>query len=304
MSTTQLAPKSRHEQFAEQVAKLDSIPGVQAILQPLLSYLQQPFEQQDVQRIVDLISHDNSLAAQCLHMANSPLFGRWQSIASVRAAVVALGLQRTREIAVSCCMLKLVPPGSKEHNPTVFWEHSLACALLARKMGKRIGMRDPEQLYLAGLLHDLGITVNLRLVPDEFYDLLQRAEAEHRQLDELEQELWACSHCETGGMLAKKWELNPLIVDVIEHHHRPSPSSPKGSISAVVGLCDLICRANGIGYGYREELAIDWNTNDFILAIQEESQLARTLNWPQVGAELTGYLAEVRKLVSVLFRLN
>ncbi len=149
----------RREELIRKIEQLDSIPSVDAILQPLVSYLQQPMESMDLQRVVDLISHDNSLAAQCMHMANSPLFGRWQTITSTRGAVIALGLQRMRDIAVSCCVLKLLPGGWDENNPLVFWEHSLACALVARRVAKRVGMKDPEQAYLAGLLHDLGFVV-------------------------------------------------------------------------------------------------------------------------------------------------
>lgn len=304
------APKNRRQQFANEVERLTSMPGVAAILQPLMSYLQQPFEKQDMQRIVDLISHDNSLAAQCLHMANSPLYGRWQSITSVRAAVIALGLQRMREIAVSCFMLQLMPTGKDpagkdkdEQNPVVFWEHSLACALVARKLAKRIGVKDPEQIYLAALLHDLGFMVNLRIAYDEFFGLLRRAQTEQVALDELEEEAWGCSHCEIGAMLAQKWQLDPIIEDVIKHHHRFSQMSNYRSTVALVGLCDRLCRANGLGYGFTEELTIDWEAGNLIGTIKEEWPTARTVNWEQIGTELINYLNEVRKLVSVLFRM-
>ncbi len=182
------------ELIAQRIDQLSSMPSLDAILQPLLAYLQQPFEQQDVQRIVDLISHDNSLAAQCLHIANSPLYGRWQSITNVRAAVVALGLQRMRDIALSCCVLKLIPSDQEGNNPAVFWEHSLACALVARKLAKRIGVADPEQAYLAGLLHDIGLIVNLRLFPKELSAALRTAEQNNIPLHEVEESSWGCTH--------------------------------------------------------------------------------------------------------------
>src|SRR3954454_1423796 len=137
--------QARREAFLTQIEELDAIPSVEAIVVPLISYLQQPLEQVDTQRVIDLISHDNSLSAQCLHMANSPLYGRWQAITTTRGAVIALGLQRMRDIALSCCVLKLMPGGWDDKNPVVFWEHSLACALVARRIAKRVGMKDPEQ---------------------------------------------------------------------------------------------------------------------------------------------------------------
>src|SRR5450755_1666865 len=67
---------------------LQHIPTIPAVLAPLLRYLEQPVEQIDVQKVTDLIAQDKSLAAQCLQMANSPLFGRWKKIDSLRGAVV------------------------------------------------------------------------------------------------------------------------------------------------------------------------------------------------------------------------
>jgi putative nucleotidyltransferase with HDIG domain len=298
------ATEMRREQFAAEIDRMTSMPGVEAILLPLLSYLQRPFEQQDMQRIVDLISHDNSLAAQSLHMANSPLFGRWQAITSVRAAVVALGLQRMRDIAVSCCVLKLLPEQVGELNPVVFWEHSLGCALLARRLAKRIGVRDPEQVYLAGLLHDLGFMVELQVAAEEVRSLLRKAQSECCPLYDLEDRLWGCTHCDTGSMLARKWNLSPFIADVIKYHHRLSAMSDYRSSVALVSLCDLICRANDLGLGYREEIVIDWKNNELLDALKEEWPLARTLDWPSVSAELINYVSDVRKLVSVLFRMK
>ena len=69
---------------------LNQIPTIPAVLAPLLRYLQQPVEQLDVQKVTDMIAQDKALAAQCLQMANSPLFGRWQKIDSLRGAIVGL----------------------------------------------------------------------------------------------------------------------------------------------------------------------------------------------------------------------
>src|SRR4030088_3743555 len=87
------------------------IPTIPAVLAPLLSYLEQPVEQVDVQKLTDLIAQDKSLAAQCLQMANSPLFGRWQKVDSLRGAILGLGLHRISDIAMSCGVLNLLPKG-------------------------------------------------------------------------------------------------------------------------------------------------------------------------------------------------
>src|SRR5437868_2924740 len=90
------------EILLKKLENMEEIPTLPIILNPLLKYLEQPLDSLDVQKVADLIAQDKSLAAQCLHLANSSLFGRWQKVDSVRSAVVALGLRRMREIAMSC----------------------------------------------------------------------------------------------------------------------------------------------------------------------------------------------------------
>jgi hypothetical protein len=99
---------------------LDHIPTIPAVLAPLLRYLEQPMEQLDVHRVTDMIAQDKSLAAQCLQMANSPLFGRWQKIDSLRAAIVGLGFQRVSDIAMSCGVLNLTPKDGHGIDPIFF----------------------------------------------------------------------------------------------------------------------------------------------------------------------------------------
>lgn len=294
----------RREELVLRVEQLATIPSVEAILQPLVSYLQQPLENLDLQRVVDLISHDSSLAAQCLHMANSPLFGRWQTITSTRGAVIALGLQRMRDIAVSCCVLKLLPSGWDDKNPVVFWEHSLACALVARRIAKRVGMKDPEQAYLAGLLHDLGFVVNMQVAPKEFEEAISLARTGGMTLYEAEERVFGLTHCDTGRLLAGKWQLAPHIVDAIRYHHRFSQLSDYLSMVALVNLSDRLCRMHGLGYGFRENLPIDWMKDEAIEIICQAWPVARRVPWQQLSGELDSYLKDVQKLVSVLYRFH
>jgi HD-like signal output (HDOD) protein len=100
------------DELTARMQRLDAIPSVPAILLPLLRYLDVPVDEVNVVKIVELISHDKSLAAQCLHMANSPLFGRWHNIDSVRAAVphwvlCEYGTSRLHAACLSFC-LKIV----------------------------------------------------------------------------------------------------------------------------------------------------------------------------------------------------
>lgn len=296
--------QTRREDLLARIDQLSSIPSIEAIVQPLIGYLQQPLESLEMQRVVDLISHDNSLAAQCLHMANSPLFGRWQSITTTRGAVIALGLQRMREIAISCCVLKMLPGTSETRNPLVFWEHSLACALVCRRIAKRIGMEDPESAYLAGLLHDIGFVVNLHLLGGEFFDIATEAASRSCPMDVVELERLGFNHCEGGRVLAVKWNLAPQIVEVIRYHHHISEIADHPSLIALVSMGDRLCRMHKLGYGYDEKNLINWHRDQAIEIVREEWPVAKIVNWLRFSDELDGYLEDVQKLVSVLYRFT
>ena len=298
-----LAVQDRRALLLEQIDLLESIPSVDAIVQPLIGYLQQPLERMDMQRVIDLISHDSSLAAQCLHMANSPLFGRWQSITTTRGAVIALGLQRMRDIAVSCCVLKLMPEANGK-NPIVFWEHSLACALVCRRMAKRIGVHDPEQAYLAGLLHDIGFVVNLRVFPEEFYKVLVEASNRKAAVHEIEEEALKLNHCDTGKVLARKWNLAPEVAEVISNHHRFSALADFPALTALVSVSDRLCRMHGLGYGHEEEVTVEWDRDTAVEIIRNAWPVAKNVNWKSFSGELDAYLKDVRNLVSVLYRFS
>src|SRR5258708_27674001 len=139
------------------ITSIDSMPTIPVILRPLLRCLDQPVEEIDVTRIVELISYDKSIAAQCVRMANSALFGRNKPVESVRTAVMNLGMWRVRDLIFSNSLTQVIPANRWIVEPTVFWRHSLGVALVCRKFAEILGYPDTEKAYLAGLLHDIGI---------------------------------------------------------------------------------------------------------------------------------------------------
>lgn len=281
---------------------IQQMPSIPVVLTPLLNYLEQPMEQLDVQRVVELISQDKSLAAQCLHMANSPLYGRSAQIGSIRDAVVALGMQRMRDIAVSCSVLKLTPAGVTSIDPIVFWEHSMACALVCRHFAQRIGFADPGKVYLAGLLHDLGILVNLWILPQEFSRAVEQSQKECAPLHETEERVLGFTHCDSGHLLASKWGLTTDLDDVIRYHHGPQACSNRRALLSLVCLSDLLCRMSGIGHGFVEQRQVSFLEEPAFSVLLKDCPSLQTFDWARFTFELGSYLDEVHRLVNLLYR--
>jgi len=290
------------QELRNKLEGLERMPTIPAVLYPLIQYLELPPDQMEIQKVVDLISQDKSLAAQCLHMANSPLFGRWQKVNSVRSAVVSLGMQRMRDIAISCSVLALLPSGGSDVDPVVFWEHSLGCALVSRQFARKIGFSEPGKAYLAGLLHDIGIVAHLWIIPAEFQQCLETAAAKGIALHEAEIAYIGTDHCHTGKILGERWSLPAEIIATISCHHDPETASTQRELVSIISLSDLLCRMNGLGYGYIEERQVTFTEESAFAVLLSECPALRTFDLARFTFELEGYMEEVHRLVSVLYR--
>ena len=286
----------------ERLEGLRQIPTIPAVLTPLLRYLEQPVEKLDVEKITNFLAQDKSLAAQCLQMANSPLFGRWQQVDSLHGAVVSLGLNHVSDIAMSCGLLKMLPGEKTGIDPIVFWEHSLGCALLCRRLARNINLHDPGKAYLAGLLHDLGIIVNLWLLPDEFGEAFEAARSEGIPLHETEQRIFGFTHCDSGRLLAERWGFAPDLVEVVAYHHAPQASSQDVALVSLVHIADLLCRTGGLNYGYVEARQVNLSEDAGFTLLVRNSEALRKFDWARLSFELDSYMDEAHRLVRTIYR--
>ena len=280
---------------------LHHIPTIPAVLAPLLRYLEQPLEQLDVQKVTEMIAQDKALAAQCLQMANSPLFGRWQKVDSLRGAIVGLGFQRVSDIAMSCGVLNMMPRDSGI-DAVAFWEHSLGCALVSRHLARKISYPDPGKAYLAGLLHDLGIVVNLWVLPKEFIAAFELARAEGLPLHEAERSVLGFTHCESGRLLADRWELPADLREVVALHHTPHEARDHAGLVALVELSDLLCRMSGLNHGYIENRQVNLLEQTGFAVLSQQCRGLKDLDWARITFELDSYLDEVHSLVHAIYR--
>lgn len=281
---------------------LQQIPTIPAVLAPLLRYLQQPAEQLDVQKITDMIAQDKSLAAQCLQMANSPLFGRWQKVDSLKGAIVGLGMQRISDIVMSCGVLNMAPKDRGGIDPVAFWEHSLGCALVCRHFARKISYADPGKAYLAGLLHDIGIIVNLWMLPKEFGAAFALAREQGIPLDEAEQSVLGFSHCDSGHLLAKKWELSDDLCAVVSLHHSRYETSEHAALIGLVEISDLLCRMSGLNHGFIERREVNLLEQPGFAALSQQCPLTKNFDWARLTFELDSYMDEVHTLVHTIYR--
>jgi HD-like signal output (HDOD) protein len=290
------------ELIRERVERLNSIPTVPAIIRPLLFYLERPVDQVDVQRIVDLVSCDESIAAQCLRVANSALYFRSREVKSVYGAVAVLGVRQIREVLLSCSLFNLLPKESWVVDPVIFWEHSLGCGLVSRFCARKAHFIEPERAYLAGLLHDLGELVNMTSFQEEFRAATQLARSEQIPLHQAEHAALGFTHCDTGKILAEHWRLPEDITEVVEYHHDVQQAKLHPVLVALVSLSDRLCQAQGLGYGING--SPDWKLEEDPSwdVVSREYPLLAQLEPAQFLNEMEQFVAEAHKLVRSILR--
>jgi putative nucleotidyltransferase with HDIG domain len=290
--------------LTKKVNELNNLPAIPSVLSSLAECLSQNTSQVNVGRVVELISYDKSLAAQCLRVANSALFRRRNDVETVRDAVLALGLSRIRDLVYSCSLPKLFFDLKHGMPPVTFWRHALGTALISQHFAKQLGVENYEKLYLAGLLHDVGILVNSLLFPEEFHKALVLAQTSEIPLWEAEQQVLGFTHCESGRALADFWKLPPDIAEVIELHHQPSLAGSAPEMTAVVYLADLLCRLRGLGYGYYEARQFDLASESSWQVLGKKYPAVTELDLVRFTFELEEVALEVEKLVDSILGAN
>jgi len=282
------------------VQGIETMPAIPAVFLPLIKLLGNS-EQVQVDEVVRLVSYDSTIAAQCLRMAGSPLFGMAQPPKSIKGAIISLGLRRVQTILLTCCLGQAFPSKHWALDPSVFWRHSMGCALVCQKFSENLGAADPEKAYMAGLLHDIGFIVNCVAFSKDFGRTIEAACENGISLHEAELATMGFTHCETGQALAEKWNMAADIGDVIAHHHAVEQSRQSQPLVALVHLSDLLCRMRDLGYGYYERHKVDLASDPaWEILLREHSNL-ETVDLARFTFELDEAVEEIHALVAAVF---
>jgi two-component system cell cycle response regulator len=199
------------------------------------------------------IETEPALAAKILRIVNSAYYGFPQRIQSIRRAVTLLGFSTVRQAALHVLVYEgLVPRGrSRAFDRLFFWQHSLLVAILSRGMAERLGHPDPDALYAAGLLHDLGKSILETHGRVGYSDFLAATAHSGNPLVEDEQAFFGVTHDQVGAFICEAWELPEPIcrVQSLHHHRIPREDMPTQQVQevAIVALADFIAWTQGVG---------------------------------------------------------
>lgn len=162
----------------------------------------------------NLIGKDPALSARMLRVANSPLYAARQRVENLTQALSLLGLNATLTLALGFTLSRQMSQPESNCPRERVWKRCVVAALAARLLGERVGLRQLEELMLAGLLQDIGVLALCQLFPGEYQALLEQA-LDNTNLLLSERETYGADHAEIGALLARHWNLPELLTDAI-----------------------------------------------------------------------------------------
>ncbi|MBF0628127.1 MAG: HDOD domain-containing protein [Magnetococcales bacterium] len=171
-------------------------------------------------RVIDL---DPVLTMKLLQLVNSPYFGLSRQIGSIRQAVVFVGINTIKNLALTIAPMEML---SRDNLNTPFLEgllsHAIAVGVVARHLARRGGVSELEStdFFVAGLLHDFGKIALHRFFPRKHAKALALAAKKGIPLHEAERQILNLDHSQIGAMLADKWQLPPACMASMGQHHR------------------------------------------------------------------------------------
>lgn len=186
--------------------------------------------------LIQLIRSDPSLAADVLKAANSAFFGRSLEICSIEHALSVLGANKIQNMISSKIVFNRVfQLHENREGLNALWLHSCLCGIASEYIARDLGMPE-EELFLCGILHDIGKFLIFMIKPEwsviEDYSGSDECEDEQHQI--------GISHEELGMMLLKKWMFPERLVHCVRFHHSPVDVVTKYDYPLVVHLADIL----------------------------------------------------------------
>jgi putative nucleotidyltransferase with HDIG domain len=170
--------------------------------------------------LVQVIDKDPVVMVKILKVVNSAYYSLPKQITSINHAVVYLGFNTIKNLALGIAAIGMLPKSNAAgFDVQQYLLHSLSTASIAKQLAARVGDADPMDCFIAGLLHDFGKVVFAQFMPEEFRLALEISQGDASSLHEALQKIIGVDHAVVGGMLVEKWRFAPHLVETIQNQH-------------------------------------------------------------------------------------
>ncbi|MBT8441728.1 MAG: GGDEF domain-containing protein [Gammaproteobacteria bacterium] len=209
--------KNMPEDIAARLKTCTSFPSPPPIALQVIELAQNP--ETDLGTVANTISADPALTSKVMRIANSALYARRRQSSNLRQALIVLGLNATLTLALSFTLVATIDEDpEKGLDLDAYWRRALLAATWGKLLASESGRRDPEEIFLAALLQDIGMLAVHKIAP-EVYDEISPFQMAHLELAEYEKSQLKVDHRMIGAWLLKEWRLPDHIVRAVKYSH-------------------------------------------------------------------------------------
>lgn len=233
------------------IKKLNDLPTLPIVIQRILELVNDP--NTSINQMTNIITSDQSLTAKTLKLVNSAFYGFEKKIKTVKQAIIIIGFDAVKNLALSASVFDVFKSVKQRSNfqREAFWQHSFGVAVASKIISEDTLIGVPGELFVAGLLHDIGKIVLDAYFPKQMDSILYNISKSSTTFVESERILGKIDHTQIGFRLGKKWKLPDELIYPIRFHHDPIKTEKFRNLVSVVHLANIVAKLANIGYdGY------------------------------------------------------
>lgn len=229
----------KRKEVKRKLRKMEGLPTLPPIVQKLNTMIED--EKVSLSQIAEVIEKDQVITSKILRLANSAFYGFPKRISTVKNALMLLGLNVVKILITTLSIFEIL------HREDVgLWEHSIGVAACCKIIAEKLGLKDPQEIATAGLLHDLGRVIEKVGFPEEYSKIIELIKDGKDPL-QAEEEVLGINHAEIGASLMRLWNLPDRLIEAVEAHHDLKRAKEFKKEASVVHISDILIHARGYG---------------------------------------------------------
>jgi putative nucleotidyltransferase with HDIG domain len=223
----------------DKVQTILQLPALPVVAEEVVEMVENP--KTSAAQLGKVISTDQGLTTKVLKIANSAFYGFPKRISTVDFAIIVLGFDALREIVIS---ISLVSALQKKEDATFdtqrFWDHAIYTGVISRRLARDLGYRVTGEVFVGGLLHDMGMSVLQQHFNKEYKQIVEMVTTSETTWSEAEEKILGVKHSHIGGWLAERWNFPSALVEAVAQHHTPLEAKENPELVAIIHCADVI----------------------------------------------------------------
>ncbi|HVN98168.1 MAG TPA: HDOD domain-containing protein [Syntrophorhabdaceae bacterium] len=233
-----------HEYILSKLRKVEILPTFPGIVGEVINIIEDPMSS-----AVDLAkTMDPSMAGEVLRVANTAYFGtrNFRHITSIEHAIAIVGLEHLSNIVLHMPFVSMIK-GHSGFDRDKFVRHSILSALMAKTISISFERAEPDEVYISGLLHDIGSIIMYRYFHDEWEKICTLASSGGLSRLQAETEVLSVHHGVLGAMALEMWNIPKTISDGVMYHHNPDDARDNPDYARVIYMGNKFAKRIDLG---------------------------------------------------------